>query len=142
MRRSIRPLMTSLAAAALGAAWLLAVAAASAQTESPQTQSPSQSQSPSPGPLDQSPNIPDQKLDAAATALARMTSLREGYQQQLAAAPPSDRKQIADEANNALAKAVTDQGLSIEEYTSILQVAQNVPEVREKLLDRARRSMR
>jgi hypothetical protein len=33
-------------------------------------------------------------------------------------------------------KAVTDKGLSVEEYTSILEVAENDPAVREKILQR------
>jgi hypothetical protein len=43
---------------------------------------------------------------------------------------------IADEGNTALAKAITEQGLSLDEYSSILVVAQNDPVVREKILQR------
>ena len=45
---------------------------------------------------------------------------------------------ILNEAVSALEKAVTDQGLSVEEYNSILQVAQNDPAVREKIRQRIR----
>ena len=62
------------------------------------------------------------------------------YQQRIAAAGPSDKERIANEAINALAKAITDQGLSVEEYDSILEVAQNDPEVREKIRQRIRPS--
>ena len=41
-----------------------------------------------------------------------------------------------DEALNAMRKAVTDQGLSVDEYDSILEVAQNDPGVREKIRQR------
>ena len=44
------------------------------------------------------------------------------------------------EANDALEKAVTDQGLSVEEYSSILEVAKNDPEVRGKIIQRIRPS--
>jgi hypothetical protein len=64
--------------------------------------------------------------------------VKENYQQRIEAAAPSDKERIADEANNALVKAVTDQGLSVEEYTSILVVAQNDPQVREKIVQRIR----
>jgi hypothetical protein len=40
----------------------------------------------------------------------------------------------------ALANAVTDQGLSLKEYDSILEVAQNNPEVRGKIRQRIRAS--
>jgi hypothetical protein len=99
-----------------------------------------QVQSPSPGATDQPSNIPDQKLDAAAAAAQRVASLKQDYQQRIAAAAPSDKERIANDAINALAKAVTDQGLSLEEYDSILEVAQNDPEVREKIRQRIRPS--
>ena len=129
MRQSMQLLMRPLAAVVLTAAWLLSVPAASAQAEFP-----------SPGPSDQTSNIPDQKLDATAAALEQVASVREDYQQRIEGVPPSDMQSIADEAKNALVKAITDQGLSIEEYTSILVVAQSDPVVREKILQRIRPS--
>ena len=60
--------------------------------------------------------------------------------QRIAAAAPSDKERILNEAVNALANAVTDQGLSVEEYDSILEVAQNDPEIREKIRQRIRPS--
>jgi hypothetical protein len=114
MRRS----MQLLATAVLTAAWLLFVPGANAQNQSA------------------SPNISDQKLDAAAAAIDRVASIKQNYRQRLATAAPSDKDRIAGEANNAMKKVVTDQGLSVEEYSSILQIAQNDPGVREKLLQR------
>ncbi len=126
MRQSMRPLMLPFAATVLTVAWLLSVPLANAQT-----------QTPSAGSSEQTPkNIPDQKLDAAAAALEQVVSVKEDYQRRIKAADPSDRNRIAEEAHNALLKAVTDQGLSVEEYTSILEVAQNDPDVREKILHR------
>jgi predicted ATPase with chaperone activity len=111
----------------LTAAWLLFVPGANAQNQSASPKAQNQSAS---------PNIPDQKLDAAAAALDRVTSIKQNYQQKMATAAPSDKDRIAGDANNAMKKAVTDQGLSVDEYTSILQVAQNDPGVREKLMQR------
>jgi hypothetical protein len=70
-----------------------------------------QVQLPSPGLSEQTPNISDQKLDAAAAAIERVASLKQDYQQRIAAAAPADKERILNEAVNALAKAVTDQGL-------------------------------
>jgi hypothetical protein len=126
MRQSTRPLMLPFAATVLTAGWLLSVPLANAQT-----------QSPSPGSSEQTPkNILDQKLDAAAAALEQVASVKEDYKQRIKAADPSDRNRLAEEAHNALVKAVTDRGLSVEEYTSILQLAENDPDVREKILQR------
>ena len=95
-----------------------------------------QVQSPSPGATDQPSNIPDQKLDAAAAAVQRVTTLTQDYQQRITAAAPDDKERIVNEANGALVKAVIDQGLSVEEYNSILEVAQNDPGVRAKIRQR------
>jgi len=91
-----------------------------------------------PGLTDQSPNISDQKLDAVASAIGRVASLKQDYRQRIAAAAPSDKEHIALEAITALAKAVTDEGLSLKEYDAILDVAQKDPGVREKIRHRMR----
>jgi hypothetical protein len=110
---------------------VVAVPAASAQGQS-------QVPSVAPSPSEPAQNIPDQKLDAAAAALDQVANLKEDYQQRIEAAPPADKRRIADEANNALVKAITDQGLSVEEYTAILVMAQSDATVREKIIQRLR----
>jgi hypothetical protein len=81
-------------------------------------------------------DVPDQKLDAAAAALKKVANLKQDFEQRLQSAAPSDEERIVNEARDAIVKAVTDQGLSLDEYTTILVIAQNVPQVREKLLER------
>jgi hypothetical protein len=121
-----------LAAAVLGVTGLLLPPAANAQMNQtqprPQAQS-LQTQSPS-------PTIPDQKLTAAAAALGQVTSIRQSYERKIAETPQPDKQRVTDEANSALQKAVTDQGLSVDEYNTILQTAQNDPTVRQKLAQR------
>jgi len=95
-----------------------------------------EAQTPSPGLSEDSPTIAEQKLDAAAAAIERVASLKKNYEQQIAVAPQADKERIAAEAINAFSKAVTDQGLSIDEYNSILEVAQINPEVRDKIRQR------
>lgn len=112
----------------LTAAWLLCAAPASAQSN--------QVPSPSPGASERTPDIPDQKLDATAAAVKQVASVKENYQKQIESAAPNDKERLTSEANNALVTAVTSQGLSVEEYTSILRVAQNDAGVREKILKR------
>jgi Domain of unknown function (DUF4168) len=83
-----------------------------------------QSEAPSPGLSRPAPSITEQKLDAAAAALERVVGLQKVYGQRLADAEEADKERIVAEANDGLEKAVADQGLSVEEYSSILQVAQ------------------
>jgi hypothetical protein len=130
----MRPVTYTFAAALLAASWQFSAAnAQTPPTQSPQTDTP---QAQSPAPANPAASIPDQKLDAAAAAIQRVASLKRDYLQQLEAAPPDDQPRIAREAGNALEKAVTDQGLSVEEYTTILEVAQTNPQVRQKIIER------
>jgi Domain of unknown function (DUF4168) len=126
-----------LAAAVLGVAALLLLPAANAQMNQtqprPQVQSP---QAQSPEEQSPSPTIPDEKLSAAAAALGEVTSIRQSYERKIAEAPQPDKQRVTDEANNALKKAVTDQGLSVDEYNTILRTAQNDPTIRQKLAQR------
>jgi uncharacterized protein DUF4168 len=80
--------------------------------------------------------ISDTKLDQAAAAIMHVDKLQRSYQQKLEQAPVNERDHVIEEADNALAKAVTDHGLSIDEYDAIIHTAQNDPAVREKLLQR------
>ena len=129
---SRRRLSKPLAAAVLGVTGLLLLPAANAQMNQtqprPQVQSP-EGQSPS-------STIPDEKLTAAAAALGEVTSIRQSYERKIAEVPQPDKQRVTDEANSALQKAVTDQGLSVDEYNTILQTAQNDPTVRQKLAQR------
>jgi hypothetical protein len=126
----LRTLRQPLAVAVVGAAWLSLLPTANGQVQS-QSTAPSQSASPS---VPEQKPIPEQKLGAAAAAMAQVSSLRDTYQQQIAQAPESDKPRLTGEANQALAKAVTDQGLSLEEYNAILQEAQSNPTVRDGLI--------
>ena len=116
-----------IAAMVLTAAGLLSAPVVNAQTQPPAAV-----------PSDQASNIPEQKLDAAAAAMQQVASLRKQYQQRIEEAPTADKERIAGEGSNALVKAVTDQGLSVDEYSTILQVAQNDAAIRDKLLQRLR----
>jgi hypothetical protein len=114
--------------ATLGVAGLVPVAANSQQ--------PQQAQPMPPGSAGTLPSISEQKLDQVAAALQQVADIKDSYQQKIEKSPPAERKQLADEANSALTRAINDQGLSVEEYSSILVVAQNDAAVRDKLLQR------
>jgi hypothetical protein len=139
METDMRSLTWSISAAVLICAWTSAIPIANAQK--------TPAEAPSPGLSTPAQNIPDEKLDAAAAAIQRVAMLQQQYRQRLAAeankqaddaTAKANRERIVAEANDALTKAVADQGLSVEEYSSILEVAQNDPEVRSKILQRIR----
>jgi len=127
MQNAMRLLARPFAAAAVTTMWVCAAPAVNAQA-------PSQS----PDAAEQA--LSDHKIDQAAAALEQVVNVKRDYQKRIESADPSERQRIADEADDAVEKAVTDQGLSVEEYTSILVVAQSNPKVREKVLRRVRPS--
>jgi Domain of unknown function (DUF4168) len=117
--------------------WMALLAAVAFAAAAPAANA--QAQSPAPAPAEPSQNIPEQKLDAAAAALDRIVGVKDNYQQQIdSAADPAEKQRLVEEANGAILKAVTDQGLSVEEYTAILVVARNDPVVRQKIIQRMR----
>jgi len=122
------------AAALLAAA--CQVSAANAQTSPAQLPQANPPQAQAPAPASPAASISDEALDAAAVAIQRVASIRRDYVQQLEEASPQDQPRILTEAGNALEQAVTDQGLSIEQYAAILEVAENDPQVRQKIIQR------
>jgi hypothetical protein len=125
MTRSI----AGVAAALLCTGWAISAHPAAAQ------QQPSPQQEPS-GTLSAAPNISNQQLDKAAAAIKNVEGVRTAYTQKLATAKPDEQDKIASEASAAMKKAVTDQGLSVDEYNSIVKLAQNNPSVRAQIEQR------
>ena len=125
----MRSLIGPCAALTFVVASFLATPASHAQT---QTTSPTVT---APG-ATSSANIPDKKIDAAAAAVENVSAISESYRDKIAKAPANDKQRLVGEANTAMKKAVTDQGLTVEEYTDIVNVAQKDPAVRDKLLRR------
>src|SRR5690348_9724299 len=130
-------LLQPLAAAALTVSGLIMTPAANAQMTPPQARPDQQSPQGQP-PQAPSPwlTVSDEKLNAAAVAIGRVTSIRQSYEPKIAAAPPADKQRVTEEENDAMKKAVTDQGLTVDEYNSIIRTAQNDPSVRQKLSQR------
>jgi hypothetical protein len=121
-----------------GVASFALVPMANAQNQSaspPPSSSPTIPDTP-PGATMKSSDITDKKLDATAAAVKKVSTVSESYKKKLAQAPDSEKEKIRDDADRDVTKAVTDQGLSVQEYLGIMKVAQNDMTVRNKLMDR------
>ena len=86
-------------------------------------------------PTGSSGGISDQKLKEAAHAIPQVEGIRQNYQQQIAQAPDGDKPRIQNQAGDEMKKALADQGLSVAEYNSILQTAEQNAEVRARLIE-------
>jgi hypothetical protein len=116
-------------ATTLFAAGLLIAPIANAQTvssDNPSVATPSPSAKP----------IPDKKLDGAAAAAKKVVAVSDEYDKKIAQAPEADKQRLSGEAKQAAIKAVSDEGLSIDEYATIMRTAQNDPAVRDRLIRR------
>jgi hypothetical protein len=128
----MRALKHSFAAATVSVVALLSAAPVMAQSQS-KTPEAVEPQAPS-------RDISDKQLDQTAAAMQQVMSVKRSYRPQIEAAEPDRQQHLLDEATSAMVKAITDQGLSVDEYNSIIQVAQNDPAVRDKLLARIDKS--
>lgn len=123
--------ITGFFAMTLVTAGFLFMPAANAQDKSPSAPSltaPSATTAPA--------DIPDNKLDAAAAAVKSVSAVHDTFEHKLTEAPAAEKKHLVGEADDAVTKAVTDQGLSIEEFVAIMKVARNDPTVRGRLVQR------
>lgn len=92
----------------------------------------SEDQAPSKSPA---PTITDQKINATAAAVAQVVSVRKTFDQKLANAPDSDRPRITKEADDAIEKAITNQGITLADYQTIVEAARTDPMIREKIIE-------
>ena len=133
--RRTRPLRFA-AAALAGVAWSPLPLIAIAEAQPPNQAQAGPQVQPSPERRSPRSSVSDQQLDAAAKAIGQMRVVKQSYAQKFAAAPSSDKERIAGEAIAALVKAVTDQGLSVDEYDAIIERAQTDAMLRQKLVAR------
>jgi hypothetical protein len=125
------------------AIWFIAsfplVPLASAQNQSPPPSSSPSTTTPGtpPGSTVKPSDVTDKKLDATAAAVKKVSAVSDSYKKKLAATPDNaEKEKLLDQADREVTKAVTDQGLSVEEYLGIMKVAENDAGVRNKLIDR------
>ena len=85
---------------------------------------------------DQSVVISESKLDAVAAAVKQVAMLKETYEAKLAKAPEDQKVSVVEEANEAAEKAIKEQGLSVEEFVTIMDAADSDPAVRAKIIRR------
>ena len=116
----------------------LLVPLANAQDRSPPPSSSPSTTTPGtpPGTAVKPSDVTDKKLDATAAAVKQVSAVSDSYKKKLAQAPESEKDKILDQADKDVTKAVTDQGLSVQEYLGIMRLAENDATVRGKLMDR------
>jgi F0F1-type ATP synthase membrane subunit b/b' len=83
--------------------------------------------------------VPDQTIGEAGAALHDVAKLQKKYQAKMESASPEQKSGLSEQANAEAVQAIQSHGISVQEYSSVVHTAQNNPEVRQRLLEAARK---
>jgi hypothetical protein len=135
-KTQIRTGLRWMAAITLFAATALASTAFAAQQQAPAQEQPPQAQQEAPGAQQQAVNPSEDKLESVAKAYVKVQAVQQEYGPKIQAAQkPEEAKQLENEANQQMEKAVNDAGgVTVNEYTQILQAAQQDQQLRARLI--------
>ncbi len=79
--------------------------------------------------------VPDDTVQKAGVAMHHVIQIRQSYsQREQAASMPSEKQDLLQQAETATVKAVTDQGLSVQEYDRVLHLAMADPNLKARLM--------
>lgn len=83
--------------------------------------------------------VSDVMVQRVGKAIRNVTMIRQQYSQQTQASKsPQAQQNVDTQAQRDMAKAVTDQGLTLQQYDQVIQMAQADPTLRQRLLSVAR----
>jgi len=91
--------------------------------------------------VSQNDEIPDAVVHRVGTALRNVTTINKTYEQRAKAAETQQQVQDLDvQTRNEMLKAISDQGLSVQQYRQALQRAQTNSTLRKRLISAAEQS--
>jgi hypothetical protein len=122
----------SRAAAAMAA--LLITAAIPAFAQSTGGHQPSTSV---PDATSQQPQLSDAMVHKVGTALRHVAAIRQQYAQRVQSADSEQQRQLSDQAHKEMEKAIGDQGLTVDQYSKAIQMAQADATLRQRLVSAA-----
>jgi len=92
-----------------------------------------------PGSATQAAPVSDVMVHRVGKAIRNVTMIRQQYTQRAQASnSPQARQTLDSEAQRDMAKAVSDQGLTLQQYDQVIQMAQADPTLQQRLLSVAR----
>lgn len=83
--------------------------------------------------------IPDQTIGKAGAALHDVAKLQQKYQGQMESASPEQKRGLSEQANAEAVEAIQSHGISVQEYSTVVRTAQNDPQLKQRLLDAAKK---
>lgn len=83
-------------------------------------------------------DVSDQEISAFARAQQSIGEIQEEYSAQIAATEdPMEEQMIVQEANEKMVEAVQSEGLDVMRYNTILNAAQNDPDMQRRIMEEA-----
>src|ERR1700738_2624385 len=83
--------------------------------------------------------VADDVVEKVGKVIAQIEAIRQDYTERVETVSAKDAKQaLVDQAERAMVKAVTDEGLTIGEYNEVIEAAQADKDVEERVLAAAR----
>lgn len=83
--------------------------------------------------------VPDEMVSKVGAAVGQVAMIRQEYTQRVQSAGTDDeRDRLADQAQQAAVKAISDQGISVTEYNEVVSAAENNPDLEDRLIMAAR----
>jgi hypothetical protein len=85
--------------------------------------------------------VPDATVQKAGAALRHIAQIRQGYSPQMSAATtPEQQQAVAQQAAAASERAITDQGLTVDQYNQVVRLALADPTFKQRLLAAAQQA--
>jgi hypothetical protein len=83
----------------------------------------------------QSGDVPDQVVSQVGKAVAQIVKLRQSLEENMATVQNEDEKQsLADQVESQAVRAISDQGLTVDQYNQVITAAQADADLEERVL--------
>jgi vacuolar-type H+-ATPase subunit H len=78
--------------------------------------------------------LSDMTVQKVGKALRQAATIRQQYTDRAQSKPPQQQEQLTEQAQGEMIKAINDQGLSVQQYNQVIQMAQADPTLKQRLL--------
>jgi hypothetical protein len=91
-----------------------------------------------PGTATQQAPVPDAVVHKVGAALRQTATIRQKYADRAEAAnSPQQKQELTSQVETEMLKAISDQGLSLQQYNQVIQMAQADPSLKQRVLSAA-----
>jgi hypothetical protein len=90
---------------------------------------------PAPGAATQQGQVSDGMVRKVGMALRQTATIRQKYAERMhSQTAPEQQQQLTQQAQSEMMKAISDQGLSVQQYNQVIQMAQADPSLKQRLI--------